>query len=269
MSAFVEAMAKHLPPSSTALCLLDVGGHTGETLVRLRADLDIVAVPLDPSLWTLPDAGVDAITVYLPDLSETFLDAALAALRSGGRLVMAAPDAQPDAALVERLEAAGYVRILVEPAVNGTGVLMRGEKPHTTADTLERIQQVAEQDAALTEFATYRGRYVHLLIQQTPNKPVWKLQPGEQVEWRAVALRRGDSVPALLAFSSLPAAVGFMQPAVMNGRIKDVNKVAKFSRETVQSWATPLLLNPPLETLASGDITLLSVDRAAAEAPDE
>ena len=51
--------------------------------------------------------------------------------------------------------------------------------------------------------------------------------------------------PLLLAFSSLPNAVAFMQPAVIAGTIKDVNKVAKFSRATAQDWR--VLINPALD----------------------
>ncbi len=146
---------------------------------------------------------------------------------------------------------------------SGVGVLMRGEKPHVTDDTLVRIQSVAARDAAQPEF---KGRYLHLLIQQTPNKPVWALEPGEAVEWRAVALADADA-PLLLAFSSLPNAVAFMQPAVLSGGIRDVNKVAKFSRAAAQGWR--LWINPPLDVLDTRELVLVPVDPAAAEASDE
>src|SRR5262249_6389829 len=146
----------------------------------------------------------------------------------------------PGHRLVVTLENAGYTRILVEPLSDQGGVLMRGEKPHTTPDTMERIRQVAVRDAE-SDLSTYSGRYVHLLIQQTPNKPAWKLQPGEKIEWRALALAQpsvgaDETGRVALAFSSLPKAVSFMQPAVVAGAIRGVNKVAKFSRETAQGW---------------------------------
>src|SRR5262249_9393249 len=128
------------------------------------------------------------------------------------------------------------------------GVLMRGEKPHTEERTVERIKQVAARD---NEPAPRRSsRYVYLLVQQTPNKPAWKLNKDEPVEWQAVAVA-GEDETVLLAFSSLPKAVEFMQPAVMAGYIKDVNKVAKFSWETVRGWPFPVMLNPSDEIFAT------------------
>jgi hypothetical protein len=151
--------------------------------------------------------------------------------------------------------------------LEAVGVLARGERPSTEQRTVDRIKQVADRDV-MTDLKSVKGRYVHLLIRQTPNKPVWALKPDEHIEWQAVALT-GENQPTLLAFSSLPKAVAFMQPAVMQGVIKDINKVAKFSRETARNWSLPLLFNPTLETLAGREITMLPVDPKAAEASDE
>ena len=173
---------------------------------------------------------------------------------------------EPDELRVQTLEKAGYTRILVGTGIEcplPTGVLMRGEKPHTTDDTLERIQVAAEQDEA-QPFADYRGKYVYLLVTQTPNKPVWTLEAGETIQWQAVTLD-----DALLAFSSLPKAVGFMQPAVLAGRIQDVNKVGKFSVATAQTWTQPVLLNPESDVLEGGTVGRINVDASTAEAPDE
>jgi hypothetical protein len=266
---FIHALAKHLPPSATNLRLLDASGQTGDVLAELRGDLAVTALP--EAGWSFSDDQFDAVVACDFALTELFLDNTLAALRPGGRLVMVASDGQPDEALVERLESAGYVRILVEPAVDGEGVLLRGEKAHATADTLERIQAVAGQDAAQTELSDFKGRYVHLLIRQTPNKPVWKLKPGESIEWAAVALEsnNGSDEPILLAFSSLPNAVGFMQPAVMNGSLTGINKVGKFSRETAQTWTQPVALNPPVDILSESETVFVPVDVDSAETPDE
>jgi hypothetical protein len=165
-------------------------------------------------------------------------------------------------------------------------VLLRGERPHTTTDTLERIQQVARGDGDTLDFAAYKGRYVFLLVRQTPNKPAWKLQPGEAITWHAAAVESPPSLLSVvgtlyatsapnanavtvLAFSSLPKAVAFMQPAVMSGLIKDVNKVARFSREMAQTWSWSLLLNPTLDLLEGRRLVFISVDVDSAEAPDE
>ncbi len=71
----------------------------------------------------------------------------------------------------------------------------------------------------------------------------------------------------LLAFSSLPNAVAFMQPAVIAGSLKDVHKVAKFSRTTAQTWR--LLINPAADVLSGREIVLVPIDPALAETPDE
>lgn len=266
------AAAKHLPPSAATLRLLDVGGAAGATLSAQRGDLSLQVVPTDPAVWSAADDSIDAVVAYGQALNADFLARSLAALRPGGRLIIVNPDDRPDEQHVKTLEQAGYIRILVEAAVEqdgrAFGALLRGEKAHLTADTHERIQAVAQQDAAFTDLATYRGRYLHLLIQQQPNKPAWKLDPGETVTWHAVAVTVNGET-ALLAFSSLPNAVGFMQPAVLSGQIRDVNKVGKFSRTSAQTWTLPVILNADVSLLAAATVTLVAVDPTSAEAPDE
>ncbi len=263
---FIEAMAKHLPPSASTLRLLDVNGFTGQILSELRQDLEIVAVSSDPETWPIAPQSMDAVAVLGTTPNEALLTAAKAALRPGGRLIMMETSGEPDEMRVQTLEQAGYTRILVETGIEcplPTGVLMRGEKPHTTDDTLERIQVAADHDDA-QPFADYHGKYVYLLVTQTPNKPVWTLEAGEVIQWQAVTL---DG--ALLAFSSLPKAVGFMQPAVLAGRIHDVNKVGKFSVATARTWTQPVLLNPASDVLENGTVGRIEVDATTAEAPDE
>ncbi len=254
---FIQVMAKHLPPSGAALRLFDVGGRTGAVLAEHRGDLDITAGI--PTSEFLPDS-VDSIAAFDHPFDDDFFKHALTMLRPGGRFIAVDPAESVDQAWVTRLETAGFTRILVEAALESGGVLIRGEKPHTEQHTVDRIKQVADSDVA------FPGRYVHLLIRQTPNKPGWALKEGEKVEWQAVTVK-GENGPVFLAFSSLPKAVAFMQPAVMTGLIKDINKVAKFSRETAQNWT--LLVNPTVETLAGQAITLLSIDPDSAETPDE
>lgn len=256
-AATVETLIKHLPPSASTLRLLDVGGNTGDALAARRADIAVVSISADEN-------SVDAVVAYAVALNDALLADLLRALRPGGRLVVIDPQGEASGEHVKRLEAAGYTRILVEELLSDTsvGLLMRGEKPHVTDDTLARVQGVA----ALDNGVAFRGRYVHLLIRQMPNKPIWALKPGETVTWQAVAVADGNA-PRLLAFSSLPNAVAFMQPAVVAGTIKDVNKVAKFSRATAQAWT--LLVNPPLEALDGRQIVLVPIDSALAETPDE
>ena len=256
-SLIIETMVKHLPPSASTLRLLDVNGAAAAALKARRADLDV-------TVGTSPDeASFDAVVAYDAALDDDLLSMALLALRAGGRLIVIDPQGEPSSAQVKRLETAGYTRILVEEMLP-SGVLMRGEKPHTTDDTLARIQSVADRDQTLVDFG---GRYIHLLIRQTPNKPVWALKAGESVEWQAVALADENGDLHLLAFTSLPKAVAFMQPAVISGGIKDVNKVAKFNRMMAYEWR--LLINPPVEILEGREVVLVPVDPASAETPDE
>jgi hypothetical protein len=262
-------MAKHLPPSAATLQLVDVDGAAGTALAELRGDLQLIPVKQGET-WGLPPNSVDAVIAYGDALDAIGLQMALDVLRPGGRLIMTDPNGEVHETHVQTLESAGYTRILVGigtacPAP--VGVLVRGEKPHTTDDTLLRVQGVADKDTA-SDLQMYKGRYVHLLVQQTPNKPVWALKPDEQVTWHALALN-GAHPPTLLAFSSLPRAVAFMQPAVLAGQIKDVNKVAKFSREMALAWTLPVLLNPQVGTLNGHSVTLIPIDPSAAEASDE
>lgn len=273
----IEAMAKHLPPSAAQLRLLDVNGEAGAILSTLRDDLHIEAVSGQAAAWHIAPASVDAIMAFDYVLNEKFLSTALDTLRPGGRLVVV--DSQADAAregLLQdtgrRLEAAGYVRILVESVLTGTpsGVLMRGEKVHTTADTMQRIQQIATQDADRLDLSTFRGRYVHLLVEQSPNKPPWRMASDEPVTWHALALRDAkDEPPVLLAFSSLPKAVSFMQSAIVTGYLSQVNKVGKFSKATAADWPYRVLVNPGVDVLEGSGLFRIEIDPDTAESPDE
>ncbi len=248
----LQIILKHLPPSGATLRLLDLAGMLDDDL---RPDLKIETVD-GPSAADRYDAVVACD--QWPDAA--LLADGLRSLRPGGRLILLESQGQAEQRLVDLLESAGYTRILIESLAAG-GVLLRGEKPHTQQRTLDRIQQTAAQPEI-------RGPYVHLLIQQRPNKPVWTLRPGEAVEWRAVAVEQAGETH-LLGFSSLPKAVAFMQPAVLAGLVRDVNKVGKFSRETASTWPLPLRLNPAVEDLSETTVLLWPVDPRTAQQPDE
>jgi hypothetical protein len=170
--------------------------------------------------------------------------------------------------MVAYLSRAGFDRILTERAVQGYGILSRGEKPYTHLSTVERISQTAALDSEVAELQVVdsaaldtvsRGRFVFLLVRQTPNKPQWALKPGEAIRWDAAMVNvvstgsDGQGKPYLLAFTSLPKAVEFMQPAVTSGLIKDINKVAKFDKTVGQRWAAEVLINPTFEVLRQTD----------------
>ena len=253
--ALAALLLKQFPPSASALRLLDETGAVGDAMRARRPDLERV------DDWPGQPDAVDAVVGLARPLDSDYLARALAALRPGGRLILFQPGVAMSAEPVRTLESAGYTRILVEPALDG--LLVRGEKPHTARRTTDRIQVAAARDPA-ADWAAYRGRYVHLLVQQTPNKPVWALTPADTIIWRAA---RADG--ALLAFSSLPRAVAFMQPAVLAGIVRDINKVAKYRREVVSTWGLPIRFNPALDALGAPHIDLLDIDPAQAEAPDE
>lgn len=261
-----EAMLKHLPPSAARLSLLDVNGKAREILEKHRPDLAITVVT--DREWGVPAQSFDAVTAFDEELHGDLLDAALHALRPGGRLIMMAMTGDPDENRVKTLEQHGYTRILVEVGAEcplPVGVLMRGEKPHITADTHVRVRVAADQDDDAQTLDDFKGRFVHLLIRQSPNKPAWAIRADEPVTWEAVTL---DG--ALLAFSSLPKAVAFMQPAVLSGQIQNVTKVAKFSKETARTWPLPVKINPMLNILHNAvALGTLAIDPDTAETPDE
>lgn len=267
-SDFVEVMAKHLPPSASELHLLDIGGTLGADLRQRRPDIRVEVASLDPQHWHYSIDSFDAVVAYDILLKSDLLSSILTVMRAGGRFIIVNPLGTVDEAIVKTLEKNGYVRILVEAALDGEGVLIRGEKSHSTTNTVERIQKVAQGDADSLELEAYRGRFIHLLIVQSPNKPVWRLEPNEKIDWRAAAIEKNDET-TLLAFSSLPKAVGFMQSAVVEGYIRDVNKVGKFSKETVTNWHQALMLNPTLGSVQKFTVRWQEVDPNSAETPDE
>lgn len=265
----IAVMAKHLPPSASTLKLLDLDGRAATCLATGRLDLDIRPIAASRLAADVVDCNsFDAVVAFDAPLEPALLAAVLDRLRPGGRFIAVRSKAAVTEAYPRALSENGFVRILVEPALDGLGVLLRGEKAHTTANTRERISAVADADANRLDLESFKGRYLHLLIQQRPNKPVWKLTPRESVTWSAVAAQRAGQT-RLLAFSSLPKAVAFLQPAVLADFLRDINKVGKFSRATAEDWRWDVLLNPTLGALQGETIALLEIDHATAEASDE
>jgi ubiquinone/menaquinone biosynthesis C-methylase UbiE len=248
----------------------------------------------DVTRLPFPNSSVDAITghsvYYMLGDREGFLRECWRVLRPGGRLILLDPAARSFPAdvlntphalrvkiavmawhavsrmhqrytleqMAERLSAGGFARVLAEKAVEGYGILSRGEKPFPQGlTTTARVDQTAAQergdlhgiDAAHLFSDEAKGRYLFLLVRQTPDKPPWAVQPGERVTWTAAMVDDADGVGHLLAFSSLPKAVQFMQPAVTANLLIGVNKVAKFDKSRALTWGGRALLNPPFEAL--------------------
>lgn len=261
-----EAMLKHLPPSASRLSLLDVNGKAHDILQKHRPDLAITIVA--DGAWGVAPQSFDAVTAFDEDLRGDLLEAALKALRPGGRLIVMATSGAPDEERVRLLEQYGYTRILVETGAEcplPVGVLMRGERPHVTPDTQQRVRVAADQDENTQTLEGFSGDYLHLLIYQFPNKPVWAMRADEPITWEAVTL---DG--ALMAFSSLPKAIAFMQPLILAGKIGGVTKVAKFSKEVARCWGRPVKVNPLADIFGSDTAAgSMAVDPDSAEASDE
>lgn len=240
--------AKHLPP--------------GAGLPRVLALDERAASELPPevSLARAPgeDEQFDAIVGYVAPQNLALW---LPRLRPGGRLILADRVA-PETALAA-LTGAGYLHCLVEERAGL--ILYRGERPPHGAST-ERIQA-----AAHSPLSTPQSPFLFLLITQTPNKPAWKLAPEEKLEWRAATvLDPACHQPALLAFTSLVKAVAFMQPAVLAGFLRGVNKVGKFRAEAAQAWPLPLVVNPRFDDWRTTTLgPSLAVDPQAAITGEE
>jgi ubiquinone/menaquinone biosynthesis C-methylase UbiE len=242
---------------------------------------------------TLPfaDQSFDALfthsVFYMLDHPDQFLREALRVLRPGGRLILLEP-AQltginwstlrqyPRAApslltwsavaraytrftpegLARLLIASGFERVLGESAVEGFGVLARGEKA---------FAGVALDTAPITT-TTRQTPYLYLLIRQTPNKPVWAITPTDQIEWQALTVE-SNGVRGVIAFSSLPKAVAFMQPAVLSGALKDIHRIAKYPRDSVEQFGLPIRLNPDLSAIQGAQ--MVQVDRLRAVTGEE
>ena len=182
--------AKHLPPSAGLPRVLVLAPAAAAELAGL-----VQMVIAAPGADDWPTGPFDAIAG--PAAPEQ-LAALGRRLRPGGRLILthaAAPEA-----LLAALTAAGLIHCLVDP--HGPLCLYRGERP-PEGSTVERHQALAGADSSatppnyqhlpptplralpITSFPDLRTPYIFLLISRTPNKPDWKLVPGEPVTWRA------------------------------------------------------------------------------------
>ncbi len=248
--------AKHLPPSAGLPRVLALDAATAAELEGAGlAEITLAEAPA-----RLPGGPFDAIAgraspEQVPDL--------LRRLRPGGRLILAAESAAPEA-LLRALTAAGCIHCLVEPAA-GPLILYRGERPPGRRSP-ERLQALAAAPGPASE-----PRFVYLLIRQQPNKPAWKLTPGQGLSWQAVTvLEPATGQPQLLAFTSLVRAVAFMQRAVLAGAFGGVNKVGKFAGTAAAQWRVPLLVNPDFDRVRGAPAgPPLSVDPQAAITGEE
>ncbi|NDJ86260.1 MAG: hypothetical protein GYB66_10270 [Chloroflexi bacterium] len=285
----IQQMLKQLPPSGATLRLLDIGtGELGYTLQLHRPDIDLMVMDPVHFMDTAPDFAfetdrLDAIVSHQTntDLAfrPDFLARAWHALRSGGRLILFTRLGQEDSLreAASHLQNAGFSRILTEHSTDGLAILSRGEKPYPEAVTpTERLAQNVPYSAApqviqAAGLAKLRGRYIYLLVRQRPEGPAWRIQPHE-IEWEAITACRDGTEAALIAFSSLPRAVRFMQNAVVANAIQGVNKIPKFRKDVAGEWSLSILLDPNWEDFIAEKRVFertIKVDPDSAEAPDE
>lgn len=231
-------------------------------LDKRSADELTAAIPLTSPEAAAAAGPFDAIIGYVePDLTLDSLETFFHWLRPGGRLILAA-QADPRT-LLEALVQAGYSHCLVEPQ-SEAWTLYRGERPGMPGL------------AALAALPSGNGSGLHtpfcyIPVEQTPNRPAWRLAPGEKIEWRApTVLDSGSGQARLLVFSSLVRAVAFMQKAVLADTIRGINKVGKYRSAQVAGWQRPFLVNPTFHDVrnrARGPAVVL--EPGAAQAPDE
>lgn len=225
--------AQHLPPSAARPRVLALDEPSAQAL---PPDVEVVRDRAAPGPFDaiVGQGAADALGDWFQRL------------RPGGRLILAdAPPAEaaPEAFGAERLQAltaAGFIHCLVH--VDAPLTLCRGERPPLAA-ARERVRATA--DAAP---ASPASPFVFLLIQQSPNKPAWRLTPGEALTWQAATVvDPATGRTALLGFTSLVKAVAFMQPAVLAGFLTGVNKVGQFPSAVAMTWDPPVLVNPRFE----------------------
>lgn len=222
--------AKHLPPSA----------HQPRVLALDAASAADLPPETEIAFGDLSAVAPGTFDAIVGRLAPEALPQALAALRPGGRGIFA--HASAPEALLAALAEAGFIHCLVEP--HAEMVLYRGERPPAGSST-ERVNALAHMPVAPSASAPF----VFLLVQQTPNKPAWKLTPQDDLRWNAATVIDPNThQPTLVAFTSLVKAVAFMQTAILAGWIKDVNKVGKYRAEAATAWAHPLRLNPEFET---------------------
>jgi SAM-dependent methyltransferase len=287
-TATVQEMLRHLPPSGQKLFLLDLSqGLQFKSLVKQRRpDTSVIRIGrhaadtlATATQLPLSANSVDAVSIYgmvTQTSAETrIFSEALRVLRPGGRFLALTPSLSNNPQhYANLLIDNGFARVLSE--VLAAGIFFRGEKPYAAAlSTAERIAVAATTtDAAEVlqghQLTDVRGRYLHLLIKETPNVPVWRRSPDDMLTWHTPVFETPTHPQLVVAFTSLPKAVAFMQRAVLDGVVQDVNKIAKFRKDIAAEWPFSVLLNPDIDAVGTLQTVHDSeLDPHTAESPDE
>ncbi len=277
LTSSVHEIARQLPPSGTNLQLLDISvvPEGRDFLAMHRPDVQIKLGDVTDLTYVANHPSYDAILAIGLALTIQQLSALHRWLRPGGRIIMFDQRFLTPTDAAHALTRVGFVRVLAERLPDG--ILYRGEYPYDgNLSTQERVSIGAGPPSitgiiSSSEIEATTGRYVLVLVRQTPNLPAWRLEPDTPVLWHLAALETEQHPTLVLAFSALPKAVAWMQHAVLNGFLPDIHKIVKFSKTTAAQWRLPLLLNPNFEQVLglAKSVQFIVVDHQTAELADE
>ena len=287
VSAIVDEMIRHLPPSSHNLMLLDISSDDmfAAAVAARRKDVHIIRYGTEAqhhlhgdSNLPLASCSLDAVSALSPSIEDhtQWFKEVLRVLRPGGRFMMYI-NLTKTANMAAILADNGFARVLGEVIEKGT--LIRGEKPYDADQTtVERTAQTSQSNKNTTivlsmgrDYEQIRARFLYILIWQLPNKPVWRMTAADVITWSTPQIETFNGTQ-VLAFTSLPKAVAFMQRAVLADFINDINRIVKFEKTIVADWNQTILLNPDSSIMHNGQRISaqgFAVDPSQAEAADE
>ncbi len=256
--------APHLPPSAALPIVLALDPQAEAALASYVEGGSGLGEPGQAVSAPAEARNVDAILAcrWPEDLA-----ASRDRLRPGGRLIVLLSNTTSELDHGERrlaeLNHHGYIHCLIESLPDG-GWLCRGERPpiHSGGQRLGGLTSSIEAGSA---------RALVVLVKQSPNKPTWRLEPGERRVWEAARLiDPATGQPALLAFTSLVKAVAFMQLAVLAGLLTGINKTGRYTLEQIESWGLPVVVNPAFEDWRNASVAEpVRIDPAQSLASEE
>ncbi len=238
----IQLILKHLPPSA---------GLPNVYACDERSRRWVMALQRQGHITLNPEQVNDA--VLSSDLS--FAGEAVRRLRPNGRAIFLIPNTADVSGqeVVQALTSAGFVRLLSEAVLDEAYLLARGERPTEQLHPVERIAAIAGLAPGTLELlevkeAAERYRALHLLVRQIPPARSWS--DSMNVSWQAGTVRDiAADRTVLLAFTSLVKAVAFMQPAVLAGALRNINKLPRFEMVHLIKWGLPVIVNPVFEVL--------------------
>jgi hypothetical protein len=238
-----QLILKHLPPSADRPRVRPLDDRSRRWCLALDRARDVQLI-----------AESDCDAVVASDI--VLVQNATSILRPNGRAIFLVPNTEQVAleTLIEALTSAGLVRILAEPVLGDAFLLARGECPTEHQRPTDRIAAIAQLEASpivIADLLEIVGRYphLHLLVEQQPPSRGWDDKPPGAI-WHALTVRDVQSNQIVLpVFTSLPKAVAFMQPAILAGAIKTINKLPRFESDRLLEWRKSIIVNPTFAAL--------------------